>query len=174
MHYTVHVGSEVREIELEAGNAPGTFVVKMGGRTLPVAVRTTADGSLVLDIEGRSTEAYVVRARGAAATVCTGGQALEVTCRTAMEEELARSAEAAGEKVELQVRSNMPGKIVEIKVAPGDVVAAGQTLVILEAMKMENAIQSKGAARVKHIAVKPGQAVDSGALLVELEHGEAK
>lgn len=170
MRYFVHVGAEQREIDLTPGDADGTWTVKMDGRTLPVTARTTSDGALLLSIDGQRTEAFVVRARGAeTSTVCLEGQALEVTCRTGMEEQLAKVKEAKGDAVELSVRSNMPGKVVDVKVKPGDLVAAGQTLVILEAMKMENTIATKGAARVKSIHVKAGQAVDSGALLVELE-----
>lgn len=168
MRYYVHVGDQQREIELEeSGNA---WIVKLAGRTIPVTVQKTSDGALLLSIDGQRTEAYVVRPQGGQnMTVCLEGQALAVACRTGMEEQLAKSAEAAGEKLDLAVRSSMPGKIVDIKVKVGDAVAAGQTLVILEAMKMENAINSKGAARVKAVQVKVGQAVDSGALLVELE-----
>lgn len=170
MRYYVHVGEEQREIDIEPGGAEGTWSVKLAGRAVPVTVRKASDGALILNIDGQRTEAYVLRARGGErATVCFEGQALEVTCRTGMEEQLAKAAEAAGEAMDLAVRTSMPGKIVDVKVKVGDVVAAGQTLVILEAMKMENAINAKGAARVKAVLVKAGQAVESGALLVELE-----
>lgn len=175
MRYIVHVGGEVREVELEPGAAEGTFIVKLGGRPHAVTVRVAPDGALLLGIDGQRTEAYVLSDRpGSEATVCLDGQALEVSCRTGMEEQLAKVAEAAGDALEMLVRTNMPGKVVEVKVAPGERVAAGQTLVVLEAMKMENAIQAKGAARVKAVLVKPGQAVESGLLLVELEPEVAK
>lgn len=169
MRYFVHVGEEQREVDLQPGAADGTWNVRVGGRAVPVTVKRTSDGALILNIDGQRTEAYVLRERGERATVCFEGQAMEVVCRTGMEEQLAKAAEAAGEALDLAVRTSMPGKIVDIKVKAGDAVAAGQTLVILEAMKMENAINAKGAARVKAVLVKQGQAVESGALLVELE-----
>jgi biotin carboxyl carrier protein len=169
------VGSEVREVEVTPGAAPGAFSVKVGDRLLPVSARVNGDGALLLIIDREPVEAFVVRARGGAvATVCLGGEALAVSCRTGMEEQLARAAEAAGESMEAQVRTSMPGKIVEVRVQPGDVVAAGQRLLVLEAMKMENEIQAKGAARVKAVLVRTGEAVESGALLVELERVEAE
>jgi biotin carboxyl carrier protein len=63
----------------------------------------------------------------------------------------------------------MPGKVVRVLVAPGDDVQAGQGLVVVEAMKMENEIGSPRAARVKSVEVSPGQNVETGARLVVLE-----
>jgi biotin carboxyl carrier protein len=62
----------------------------------------------------------------------------------------------------------MPGLIVRITVSVGDSVAAGQGLVMMEAMKMENELRSASAGTVAAIRVQPGQAVEKGAVLVEL------
>jgi biotin carboxyl carrier protein len=63
----------------------------------------------------------------------------------------------------------MPGLIVRVHVSVGDVVQAGQGLVVMEAMKMENEIRAPRAGRVKEAPVREGQAVETGALLVLLE-----
>ena len=63
----------------------------------------------------------------------------------------------------------MPGMIVRVNVAPGDSVHAGQGLIVMEAMKMENELRASGAGTVKHVAVAPGTAVEKGALLLEME-----
>jgi biotin carboxyl carrier protein len=63
----------------------------------------------------------------------------------------------------------MPGKILQVLVAEGTEVEAGQALVLLEAMKMENTLAAEGAARIKKVHVAPGDLVDLGQLLVELE-----
>ncbi len=63
----------------------------------------------------------------------------------------------------------MPGLIVRIKVAIGDLVQAGQGLVIMEAMKMENELRSSAAGKVRSISAEEGSAVEKGAVLVELE-----
>jgi len=68
-----------------------------------------------------------------------------------------------------EVRSPMPGKILEVRVAEGATVEAGQVLLLLEAMKMENSLTAEGAARVKRIHVSSGELVDLGQLLIELE-----
>lgn len=65
----------------------------------------------------------------------------------------------------------MPGLIVRVTVAPGDQVEAGQGVVVMEAMKMENELRAPGSGSVvvKAVHAKPGQAVEKGALLVEFE-----
>jgi biotin carboxyl carrier protein len=66
------------------------------------------------------------------------------------------------------LKAPMPGLVVDIPVKEGDVVKKGDTLVILEAMKMENALKAVGDAVVKKINVKKGQAVDKNTLLVQM------
>jgi pyruvate carboxylase subunit B len=62
----------------------------------------------------------------------------------------------------------MPGLIVRVNVAPGDVVQPGQGLVVMEAMKMENELRSQSAGTVGAVLVSAGTAVEKGAVLVEL------
>ena len=67
-----------------------------------------------------------------------------------------------------KVNSPMPGNIIDIKVAAGDTVTNGQTLLILEAMKMENEIKAPCDGTVAGVHVAKGDTVDSGALLISL------
>ncbi len=69
----------------------------------------------------------------------------------------------AGERT---IQSPLPGVILDIKVAVGDTVSAGQTLVVLEAMKMENNIDAAFAGVVKSINVKCGESVLEGDALI--------
>ena len=62
----------------------------------------------------------------------------------------------------------MPGLVVRIDVEVGDVVQAGQPLVVMEAMKMENELRSSSAGTVSTVKAVVGQAVEKGAVLVEL------
>jgi pyruvate carboxylase subunit B len=64
------------------------------------------------------------------------------------------------------LRAPMPGLVVRILVEPGEAVAAGQGLVVLEAMKMENELKAPAAAVVESIAVTAGQAVEKGAVVI--------
>jgi pyruvate carboxylase subunit B len=63
----------------------------------------------------------------------------------------------------------MPGLIIRVNVAVGDAVEAGQGVVVMEAMKMENELRASTAGTVKSIEVSPGTAVEKGSLLVALE-----
>ena len=74
------------------------------------------------------------------------------------------AAEAAGGPV-----SPVPGTVVTIEVAPGQVVAPGDTLVVLEAMKMEHRITAEVAGTVSEVLVGPGQSVDAHQLLVSFD-----
>jgi acetyl/propionyl-CoA carboxylase alpha subunit len=62
----------------------------------------------------------------------------------------------------------MPGLIVRVNVSIGDHVEAGQGLVVMEAMKMENELRATAAGTVSGVQVTPGTAVEKGALLVSL------
>ena len=69
----------------------------------------------------------------------------------------------------VRVAAPMPGRVLRVQVSPGDEVAAGQGLVVVEAMKMENELRATRAGRVLEVVVREGQAVETGALLVVLE-----
>ena len=63
----------------------------------------------------------------------------------------------------------MPGSVVELLVSVGDKVDEGQTLLVLEAMKMQNPIQSEVAGVVTKVCVSKGNAVAGDAVLIELD-----
>jgi len=67
------------------------------------------------------------------------------------------------------IKAPMPGLVLKIPTELGQQINKGDTLVILEAMKMENTIKSPGEGTIKHIKVKEGDAVDKGQVLIELE-----
>lgn len=66
------------------------------------------------------------------------------------------------------LKAPMPGLVVNIPVSEGDVIKKGDVLLILEAMKMENALKAVADATVKKIVVKTGQAVDKNQILIQL------
>ena len=76
----------------------------------------------------------------------------------------APAASGAGESI----TSPMPGNILAVNVAAGDMVKKGQVLMVLEAMKMENEILAPKACTVKQVLVSKGATVDTGATLVVL------
>ena len=89
-----------------------------------------------------------------------------------VEDERERAAHAvAGHKQggKRELRASMPGIVVDVKVEQGSEVAEGQTLVVLEAMKMQNPLTAETAGKVTRVLCKKGEAVAAGALLLELE-----
>jgi biotin carboxyl carrier protein len=79
------------------------------------------------------------------------------------------SAASAAPSGPAPIVAPMPGMIIRINVKPGDRIEAGQGVVVMEAMKMENELRATSSGVVKSIEVSAGTAVEKGALLVALE-----
>jgi biotin carboxyl carrier protein len=75
-------------------------------------------------------------------------------------------AEAEGRQ---QVSAPMPGKVVRLLVKPGDLVKAGQGLVVIEAMKMQNEVRSPKSGKIDELLVAEGQRVNAGQALLSVE-----
>jgi biotin carboxyl carrier protein len=158
-------------------------------QTKPVVVDLVElpSGALEARVDGRRIDLDVV-AVGAQLNVRVDGQVVDLTTEGAppeigavasghrsyvrVESERMRSAEqakkttvAGGDKV---IKSPMPGRVVKVLVAKGDVVEAGQGLMVLEAMKMENEVRARVAGTVAEVHVAPGTAVEGSAKLVTL------
>jgi biotin carboxyl carrier protein len=67
------------------------------------------------------------------------------------------------------ILASMPGKIVRILVQPGETVAAGQGVIVIEAMKMQNEMKARRAGRVTAVLVREGETVAAGAVLAAIE-----
>ncbi len=141
-----------REIDARLMDVPGTPVrlVTIGAEMHRVLARR---------LEGRGN--YQLGVDGFKYTV----EALDERSR-AIRDLTAASAAASGPA---PLVAPMPGLIVRVNVQPGDAVQAGQGLVVMEAMKMENELRAPSAGTVKSVLAQPGAAVDKGAVLVELE-----
>jgi biotin carboxyl carrier protein len=101
------------------------------------------------------------------------GRRLGVTVLGRRDRLLAESTRLLGRRHgPAEVRATLPGLVVRVAVSPGDMVAAGDALVTVEAMKMQNEIRAPRAGRVASVEVAPAQAIATGALLVRLEDPE--
>ena len=96
-------------------------------------------------------------------------KAEEAKVEAAAAEEKAAAAPAAQPITGHTVNAPLPGRVVELKVKDGDTVKAGQEVLVLEAMKMENSIPTDYAGTVKQILVNVGDNVQTDAILVEVE-----
>jgi biotin carboxyl carrier protein len=72
-------------------------------------------------------------------------------------------------KKSVKIKSQMPGKILRISIKAGDSVKKGQSLMVMEAMKMENEIKASQDGIVKEVKVTEGQAVETGAELIHFQ-----
>jgi biotin carboxyl carrier protein len=165
--------------------APVKFAAKVGDLIHDVDVKRV-DGSYVVTLDG---VAHVVDARKLEAdfySILYGGKSYEVAVDTAgphyivrhgANEQVVELADASSggrdelhkKSGDLEIATIMPGKVVRVLVREGDDVAAGQGLVVVEAMKMENEIAAPRAGKVKEVAVAPGVTVETGAKLLVLE-----
>ncbi len=89
--------------------------------------------------------------------------------RPALEVDDAARSRGAAAQTDGRVTAPMPGKVIEVRVEPGDRVASRQPLVVLEAMKMEQVVTAPYGAGVRSVDVGIGDQVTSGAVLVTLE-----
>lgn len=96
-----------------------------------------------------------------------GARRVDLELVDPLENLAAESAQNSGGAKE--IRAQIPGRVVEVRVSEGDQVAVGATLLVLEAMKMQNEIRAEAAARVVRVDCAPGQTVETGFLLVRLE-----
>ncbi len=101
------------------------------------------------------------------------GRRIVVTVRSRRDQLLAASASLAGpRRGPADVLATLPGLVVHVLVEPGQVVASGEPLITIEAMKMQNEIRAPRAGRVLAVAVEPGQTIARGTLLVRLADPE--
>ena len=160
-------------------------VGEKGGASVLISLRETGEGIYEITLDGRTVHVDAVRSGTTIYSVIEDGQQFE-----AMVDEKGAHGfdvlvagrifhlEAIDERTKLLAQSaapvptgpqtvaaEVPGKVVKVSVAVGDPVLAGQGVVVLEAMKMENEILSPIAGTLQEIAVSEGQTVEAGAVL---------
>ncbi|HEX7125613.1 MAG TPA: biotin/lipoyl-containing protein [Thermodesulfobacteriota bacterium] len=168
------------------------FLVRFGGRALRLDATVRPDGQATVRLtegetrqalafevvrrggllaarlpDGRSIEAFVDRREGRV-TVWLDGAVYDMELVDERWGARRRGGAAAGDGSQT-VRAPMPGKVVKLLVSVGDRVEAGQGVVVVEAMKMENELRAGSAGVVKALPAAEGSAVEAGAALVVLE-----
>jgi biotin carboxyl carrier protein len=118
------------------------------------------------------------RGRPAVVEVVVGGWRFELEVEDARRADLRRRAtrerpEAAVD-TGAEVRAIIPGRVISVSVGVGDRIDAGQALLVVEAMKMQNELRAPRAGVVERIAVGPGQTIELGDLLVIVGGGDPR
>ena len=159
------IDGEPRKIVVEAKD--GVWIFREGGCVLEVEVRRISANELRFRVGGRPVRAYLVR-DGERTFVSVDGRDFVVSESRPEAGRYGEGDEKAA-ATSLRVKSPMPGKVTKIAVVEGEEVRKNQTLVIVEAMKMENEIKSAFDGVVTKIHVAVGDLVDSERPLVEVK-----
>ena len=167
MKLIVRQGGDEREVSIERDGAKS--IVAVDGSSLEVEVRRLGGGVRSLLWEGAHHEVSV-RHLGDDRYEVSGAFGTEIVEVLDPLPHLAATAhEAQAGTGRQRVIAYMPGRVVKVLVSEGESVAAGQGVVVLEAMKMENEIQAERDGVVGKLFVSEGQAVEGGDDLYELE-----
>jgi biotin carboxyl carrier protein len=160
------------------------YFVALGTREVTVDVERLPDGRFRAHVAGEEKPRELAMLRGGPkAVLLADGKVLEVfgTTRQKLTLGNARRLASVAERpqratrddatgaVEAVVRAPMPGRVLKLLVAAGDVLARGAGVAIVEAMKMENELSAPRAGTVKRVLVGVGDTVERDAVLVELE-----
>jgi len=155
-----------RTLRVEVRGRDGRYVVTLDGRALEVDHQETGPHFASLIIGGRSYEAGLEK-RPDGYNVVLAEDVLYVEIRGASQGAAAAPRKAATGPA--RVVAPMPGRLVRVLVQPGQQIEAGEGLLVMEAMKMENELRSPRAGRVAELLVREGQTVETAALLVVVE-----
>ncbi len=160
MRLLFRLGDERYPVDL-AREADGRWRITAAGTTFAAALEPGGTTEVLLDLDGRPLRAVVAH-DGARWWVAAGG---EVAVLDEVTDDDPRQGRA---HAALEVVSPIPGRVVKVLVAQGDMVEPGQVVATVEAMKMENALRAEGAGRIARVLVAPGDRVEPGQRLVEL------
>jgi biotin carboxyl carrier protein len=169
MIYTYQHNGQTYTVHLEA-QPDGSYQAIIGDRTYALQAMPLADGGWRLNLkpsppQGEESKSQIVytAAQGDKRFVSLGGQDYTLIVPDARTSRR-RTTGGSGD-----LSAQMPGQVVNVLVSEGDRVERGQTLVILEAMKMEIRVSAPGEGRIKRLLVQTGQVVERGQLLLEIE-----
>jgi biotin carboxyl carrier protein len=139
-----------------------SYRATMGEKTVEVEIISVENGKLDLLIDGERVTAYV-SSDNAKRWVTISGQTYLLTKQSGSRQSGHGHHHAAGE-----LTAPMPGQVRAVNVSEGDDVTKGQTLMVLEAMKMEIRIQSPSDGKVGELFVKQGQTVEREQILIKV------
>lgn len=162
MKFEVYIGKQTRVVELERGDA--RWRIALDGQPLDADAVEIAPNTFSILLRGQSHEIRVTPSPNGTLTLQTGIEEFtaEVIDPRAWSGRRHSAVEAEGRQ---QIIAPMPGKVVRLLVKTGDAVEAGQGLLVVEAMKMQNEIRSPKSGVVERLLAEEGQAVNAGEVL---------
>jgi len=166
MKFAATLGDAVETVEVTGER--GRYRVTLGGEVWEVDARLTAQGIYSLLIAGVSHVADVTD-RDGACVVDVGDETYVILVEEQTRYVLRTRSGAAGGRAHQTLVAPLPGKITHVAVRPGDTVAAGDTLLVIEAMKMENELRAGAPGTVAEVRVRAGQTVNAGDVLLVID-----
>jgi len=162
MKLEVHISGQTRTVELQ--REAGGWRATIDGQSSTADVVEIAPNTLSVLLAGQSHEVCVTPSADGKLKLQTGAQefSVEVLDPRTWSGRRHSGVEAEGRQ---QVIAPMPGKVVRLLVKAGDAVEAGQGLLVVEAMKMQNEIRSPKSGSVERVLASEGQAVNAGEVL---------
>jgi acetyl-CoA carboxylase biotin carboxylase subunit len=148
------------------------YIINVAGENHEVQIRMCGDGYLEMILDGQQVEFYISTDEQGNGYVNYKGSIYVVHRSDVLvnSQAILGSPDHSGGKHDGRIISPMPGKVIQIKVEKGDKVVRGQTLLVVEAMKMENYITAPSDGVVEEINVKVGEMVNSSVSLVQLKN----
>jgi len=165
MIYEVTIAEKLYRVELV--RTEQEWKCKLDGRELPLDVVSAQDGMLSLLLQGKSYEVKQETV-GAESNVVVGQERFSASVRDPRSFR-SRRRSGASEQGVMKIKAPMPGKVVRILAPAGSQVEMGQSVVVIEAMKMQNELKAPKTGVVKKISVAEGAAVEAGQALAEVE-----
>lgn len=161
-------GERSRDVEVTPDTQPVEVTID-GRPSRWDVVATPAGGFSILRPDGRQAEVTPYRGSDGAARVRVGSDLVAFELLDDLTARALAGGAAKGFRSAGDLKAAIPGRVLRVLVAPGQGVAAGQALVVLEAMKMENEVKAPRDATVKSVEVEGGQAVSAGQVLIRFE-----
>lgn len=153
------------QISLEVEQRGGRVFATIGGRSYDLDVQNPEAGVFLMFLGSEIHEARVWADDPDAVRVKLGSRLFKVGI---IDRKQRRTVEHRTEGPQ-QLTAPMPGKVVRVLLKPGDAVAAGQGVIVVEAMKMQNEIKSPKAGRILEIRVAEGENVNNKQILAVVE-----
>jgi biotin carboxyl carrier protein len=157
-----------RDLTVIVQDESGHWRVEVDGRVHEIDAVEVRPGTWSLILDGHSYLVDLDR-RGPATAVLARGAETVVVVEDAHKKRMAAALTRSGGSAKGEViKAPISGKVVKLLVIDGDQVEAGQGVIVLEAMKMENEIKAERGGLVTAVHVEPGQAVETFEQLVTL------